>query len=164
MRWISSEGGPLILIGKNSLLNWKGAEGGDYERACSVDDYAGIITVAGSHALILGDEPCQTAVYEAESLGLLIVRWQWAESEASVQSVVERLSIEDFKDPEEEIDYKVDDNSLLLFDSVLSGKDAEGLSVTLAGSNYLVSTICYTPNDETSLILHKFTLKDQNGK
>lgn len=95
---------------------------------------------------LTGDEPCQTAVYEAESLGVLIARWQWAESEVSVQSVFEQLTIKDFKDPEEEIEYKVDDNSLLLFDSVLSGKDAEGLSVTLAGSIYLVSTICYTPH------------------
>ncbi len=161
MKWLSSEGGPLILIGKKSLSYWQGVDNDDYDRACSVEDYAGIITVASSQALVLGDEPCQTTIYESEDLGVLVVRWQWAESESSVQSIVEQLTNEDFKDPEEEIEYKVDDNSLLLFDSVLSGNEAKGLCVTLSGSSYLVSTICHTPNDETSLILHKFMLKDQ---
>ena len=127
---------------------WQGVDNDDYDRACSVEDYAGIITVASSQALVLGDEPCQTTIYESEDLGVLVVRWQWAESEPSVQSIVEQLTNEDFKDPEEEIEYKVDDNSLLLFDSVLSGNEAKGLCVTLSGSSYLVSTICHTPNDE----------------
>lgn len=160
MEWISSEGGPLILISRKYLADWTGIEGDDYDRACAIDDYAGVIRVSSSQGLVFGDEPCQTAIYYAENIGVLIVRWQWAESESSVQRFVKSLTAEEFKTPEEEIEYRVNNGSLLLFDSVLSGNEAEGLSVNLSESTYLVTTICYTPNDKTSLILHRLTLKN----
>tara|TARA_R110002072_G_scaffold33030_9_gene100250 strand:+ start:2604 stop:3092 length:489 start_codon:yes stop_codon:yes gene_type:complete len=160
MEWISSEGGPLILISRSSLAYWKGVNSDDYDRACAIDDYAGVISVSDSQGLVFGDEPCETAIYYSESIGVLIVRWQWAEGESSVQNIIDTLTEEDFKNSEEEIEYKSNDGSLLLFDSVLPGDEAEGLDVNLSESNYLVTTICHAPNDETSLILHRLTLKN----
>ena len=48
MSWVSSEGGPLILIGKSDLSNWEGIDGFDYDRACPVEDYVGVIEVGNS--------------------------------------------------------------------------------------------------------------------
>jgi hypothetical protein len=159
MEWITSEGGPLIIIGRKSLADWQGIESNEYDRACAVDDYAGVINVSTSQALVLGDEPCQTAIYHSKSLGVLIVRWQWAKSESSVQNIVECLTAEDFKKAEEETDYRVDDSSLLLFDSVSAGDGVTGMSLSLPEATYRVATICYAPDDDTSLILHRFIVK-----
>ena len=159
MRWISSEGGPLALVAREYLPAWRGAEGDDYERACAVDGYAGVIDVRGSQALILGDEPCQTSIYQSAALGLLIVRWQWAEDEESVQQAIEKLVAADFKNPEEEIEYRVDDESLALFDAVTPGDESAGLALELPVARYVVPTVCYVPDEQTSLIVHRFVAK-----
>ena len=66
-RWVTSLGGPLILIPQSACHLWNGAppdypddEEGDYGRACAVDDYIGLIDVGHAQALVLGDYPAQT--------------------------------------------------------------------------------------------------------
>lgn len=68
MKWIASEGGPLILMEERLLPLWTGCFSADdsefksdYERACAVDGYAGVTSVSNGSALVLGDEPCQAA-------------------------------------------------------------------------------------------------------
>ncbi len=159
MEWISSEGGPLILISKKYLSDWHGIVSSDYSMACDIDNYAGTIKTSNTQALVLGDDPCQSAIYISKGLGAVIVRWQWAESENSVQKYIDYLTAEDFQDPVEEIEYRVDDSALLLFDSVMPGSSVEGLTLNLPIATYVITTICYVPDDETSLILHRFTPK-----
>src|SRR5689334_6022814 len=64
MRWIASAGGPLVLLPKLLQPRWQGTGGvpSDYEVACGVEGYAGVIEKAGWRILVLGDEPLQTAV------------------------------------------------------------------------------------------------------
>ncbi|MFJ4368884.1 Imm21 family immunity protein [Streptomyces chartreusis] len=63
--WVESMGGPLIVIPVSALAAWRGCtESGvmagdataadDYDRACAVDDLAGVITVGenGAQALV----------------------------------------------------------------------------------------------------------------
>lgn len=63
-------GGPLIVIPVSALASWRGCiESGvivgdasapdDYDRACAVDELAGVIAVGdnGAQALVLADEP-----------------------------------------------------------------------------------------------------------
>ena len=65
-RWVTSLGGPLILIPQSACHLWNGAppdypdEEGDYGRACAVDDYIGLIDVGHTQALVLGDYPART--------------------------------------------------------------------------------------------------------
>jgi hypothetical protein len=61
VRWISSNGGPLVAVPEVVLPEWLGADNdeedgsdSDYDRASEVDGYAGFITVAGKQALVLG--------------------------------------------------------------------------------------------------------------
>jgi hypothetical protein len=64
MYWISSSGGPLVVLPKKELRAWRGAAhgGGDHDLVCSVDNYAGVVDWGGQNVLFLGDEPHQTAV------------------------------------------------------------------------------------------------------
>lgn len=46
MDWIESEGGPLVLVDRELMRGWQGADGSadsrltsDYERASAVDDF-----------------------------------------------------------------------------------------------------------------------------
>ena len=64
--WVTSLGGPLILIPESGCRHWGGAppiypdEEGDYGRACAVGDYIGLIDVGPTIALVLGDMPART--------------------------------------------------------------------------------------------------------
>jgi hypothetical protein len=64
--WVTSAGGPLILIPQSVCHHWVGAprtypdDEGDYGRACEVDGYVGLIDVGGAQALVLGDMPART--------------------------------------------------------------------------------------------------------
>ncbi|WP_328743805.1 immunity 21 family protein [Streptomyces sp. NBC_00285] len=64
--WVTSAGGPLILIPESVCQHWGGAprtypdDEGDYGRACEVDGYVGLIDVGAAQALVLGDMPART--------------------------------------------------------------------------------------------------------
>ncbi|MFE3269288.1 Imm21 family immunity protein [Streptomyces sp. NPDC059215] len=64
--WVTSAGGPLILIPESVCQQWVGApctypdDQGDYGRTCEVDGYVGLIDVGGTQALVLGDTPART--------------------------------------------------------------------------------------------------------
>jgi hypothetical protein len=64
--WVTSLGGPLILIPRSACTFWGGAprgypdEEGDYGRAGGVDDCIGLIDVGPAQALVLGDYPART--------------------------------------------------------------------------------------------------------
>ena len=64
--WVTSLGGPLILVPESACPLWGGAppnyldEEGDYGRACDVDGYIGLIDVGHTTALVLGDHPART--------------------------------------------------------------------------------------------------------
>ena len=80
--WLTSDGGPLLLLARAYLRYWGGIDpptGGrtiearfrwsgtaatpatDYDRACDVDDELGLLAVGPGHALVLGDEPLATS-------------------------------------------------------------------------------------------------------
>lgn len=64
--WITSTGGPLILIPESACDQWGGAlddysdRTGAYGRACAVNDCVGLIDVGPAKALVLGDHPADT--------------------------------------------------------------------------------------------------------
>lgn len=64
--WVTSLGGPLILIPESACHQWGGTprdypdSEGDYGRACAIGDYTGLIDVGTNKALVLGDMPART--------------------------------------------------------------------------------------------------------
>ncbi|MFB7025629.1 MULTISPECIES: Imm21 family immunity protein [unclassified Streptomyces] len=94
-----SMGGPLIVVPVSALASWGGCTkdglmaGGatapdDYDRACAVDDLAGVIPIDenGAQALVLADEPANSC-YLPQHRAFL--RWLAADSEAGLRAAAD---------------------------------------------------------------------------
>ncbi|ARF59234.1 hypothetical protein B1H19_04695 [Streptomyces gilvosporeus] len=103
--WVRSTGGPLIVVPKSSVNAWGGSTAdravlggfdgpfsspGDYDRACEVEGWAGVISVGadGAMALVLADEPATTCFVPEK---LMFVRWLAADSEAELFAAAEHV-------------------------------------------------------------------------
>jgi len=171
--WISSEGGPLLILPRSLVPAWGGIDAPDdvvpafesgtfvtdYDRACAVDDYLGLISVANGRGLVLGDEPMLTtwlpdAAYP-DTAGIL-VRWVYAETFDSVYRHLQFLS-PDLWSPSG-LSFDVPDNLLCLFDAALSADEVDNryLPIHLVPHVYDLWTAIYQPDQHTSLILHRF--------
>ncbi|NQU24810.1 MAG: hypothetical protein HQ567_26300 [Candidatus Nealsonbacteria bacterium] len=178
MRWISSEGGPLLLLDERSLDRWGGvvdeitgtpnneswSPGGkctDYDRACRINEYLGRIPVGDAEALVLGDLPMQTAwIPGGHRDDGVLVRWMFAESE---EEVVDSLRIIPGGIFRREFLFRVEGPKLLLFDSGLAGRNVksrpeEYLSIELEPGLYQIETAVYEPDEKTCMVVHRFKL------
>ncbi|MFF4901256.1 immunity 21 family protein [Streptomyces sp. NPDC001068] len=130
--WVESMGGPLIVIPVSALAAWRGCtETGvmagdatavdDYDRACAVDDPAGVITVGenGARALVLADEPA-TSCYLPEHRAFL--RWLAADSETGLRAAAEAV-LADPATAWEECGTWVSDGPAVLMDSTEAGSE-----------------------------------------
>jgi len=128
--WVESMGGPLIAVPVSALAAWHGCtESGvmagdatapdDYDRACAVDDLAGVIAVgeSGAQALVLADEPA-TSCYLTEHRAFL--RWLGASSEVGLKAAAESV-LADAATPWEECGEWVSDGPAVLMDSAEAG-------------------------------------------
>ncbi|WP_428957413.1 Imm21 family immunity protein [Streptomyces sp. cg35] len=127
-------GGPLVVIPVSALDAWHGCtETGvmagdatapdDYDRACAVDDLAGVITVGenGAQALVLADEPA-TSCYLPDHRAFL--RWLAAGSEAELKAA----AVSVLTDPAtswEECGTWVSDGPAMLMDSAEAGSELD---------------------------------------
>ncbi|MFD9791385.1 Imm21 family immunity protein [Streptomyces sp. NPDC059070] len=97
---MESLGGPLIVVPVSVMAQWGGCsenwgeEPGseeDYDRACAVEDWAGLLDVGstGAQALVLADEPAASRYLPEQRM---FVRWLAADSEdellAAAQAVL----------------------------------------------------------------------------
>ena len=161
LTWIESAGGPLILLEEPLLSHWHGIDTDDYDRSCGIDDYLGLLDVGSGRALVLGEEPMATAwqLLSGPAEGVL-VRWQFADDEASVVEALADLSKVSWEATG--IVFDVADSSLVLFDAACPGKDPDcnstgcKLNILLNEKQYLIETAHYTPNENTALFLHRF--------
>lgn len=181
--WIYSHGGPLMLLPAKHLPAWEGIHppgdgrsiqatfrwagpgtlATDYDRATDIDGYLGVLKVGRGDGLVLGDEPMMTAWRpDASQEGGLLVRWVFAESEASVIDSLRRLP-EDIWQPTE-IVFSIDSAPLYLFDAAVAedppANDDEGggyLVIDLLPGRYAVVTGLYAPDAKTSLVLHRLS-------
>ncbi|WP_212996721.1 Imm21 family immunity protein [Winogradskya consettensis] len=120
--WVSSLGGPLVVVPRSALTLWDGGDEGDYGRACAVDGYLGLVAVGQQRALVLGDEPTLTTYLPAERLFL---RWAAAYEEADLVSAARRAVRDGVEwDAGEDVRWVVD-GPVVLFDSVWPGADLE---------------------------------------
>ncbi|MFI6402533.1 Imm21 family immunity protein [Streptomyces sp. NPDC050548] len=128
--WVESMGGPLAVVPASALAAWHGCtESGvmagdgtapdDYDRACAVDDLAGVIAVgdSGAQALVLADEPA-TSCYLPEHRAFL--RWLGADSEAGLRAAAEAV-LADPATPWEECGEWVSGGPAVLMDSAEAG-------------------------------------------
>lgn len=132
--WVESMGGPLIVVPDSALAAWCGStESGvlagdatapdDYDRACAVDDLAGVIAVgvSGAQALVLADEPA-TSCFLPEHRAFL--RWLAADSEAELKAAAKAV-LADAATQWEECGTWMSDGPAKLMDSAEAGADLD---------------------------------------
>lgn len=177
INWVCSAGGPLILIPTEFATHWRGVEGwsppgdgsdltgessSDYARACGIDDYLGMLEVGPGRALILGDEPMQTAFLPSHDGGIA-VRWMYAEDEDGVWRAVGAVPESAWELTPHRIE--VAREGILVFDSAYpgdalpaslnDGAAAPWIRIELSSGTYLVDMADYGPDSSTRLILHR---------
>jgi hypothetical protein len=179
IKWVSTGGGPLIVISVEVAQHW-GGDGGlglpngglsmvwetvrwdtDYGRACGVDDYLGVLECGPGECLVLGDEPMATAFLPTED-GWLIVRWVHAECEEDVLKAIQSVPEGAWETTPHR--FQVGDGGLLLFDSAYPGDDLPStriggviswMRVPVPSGTYEIDTADYEPDDHTRSILHR---------
>jgi hypothetical protein len=152
VEWVQSGGGPLIAVPETVLPFWTGADGeenaSDYDRACEIDGYLGLLPVGDSAALVLGDQPASTAFLPEH--GAFVRLWA-AESEDEVLAGVAAAFTS--ADWGQEVRWEVP-GTVLLFDSAWPGNDTDRtdcLRVELEPGRYAVRAANVQPGPETWL-------------
>jgi hypothetical protein len=178
MRWIESAGGPLLLLSEKRLGDWGGvfdlisgpaatasySPGGkptDYDRACSVDAFIGVISVGTDEGVVLGDEPMRTAWIPYHSgNGGIVVRWVFGESEEEFLNWIDKIPESLFQ---AEGAFNVKEPRLLLFDSAAAGcnvatRPEEYLSIELQPGRYQIRTAVFRPDKRSCMVVHSLEL------
>ncbi|HEY8747170.1 MAG TPA: Imm21 family immunity protein [Tepidisphaeraceae bacterium] len=174
MDWIESAGGPLILLARSVLPTWGGCEsrnakngdpfrsGGersrtDYDLACDVNDYLGVVAAGPSNGLVLGDEPLRTYWFASlQNQGGWLVRWDYADDESSLTNNLHLLDTLPFKFSG--LTYSAGEADHVLFDSAIPGlqlKTDEALQVTLVPDKYTIDTASFMPDTESAFLVHR---------
>src|SRR5690348_5768536 len=115
-QWVTCDGGPLLLVEKKHLFAWEGSDNPspgrrveaqfrwnpngpatDFDRACDVDDYVGLIDVGVGKGLVLGDETFMTTWLPLKDGGIL-VRWVFGKNEESVLAAAKLVPDEAYHD------------------------------------------------------------------
>jgi hypothetical protein len=165
LKWVNSNGGPLILLGEDLLLEWSGTdlkdeEETDYDRICEVREYAEKIQVGHGWGIAFGDEPMSTAWMPFEDdRGGDFVRWGYGPSEEIVARHLQRISEDIF--PATELYYRATCERCILFDSAYSGADfekGEFEEIQLKAGQYAIQMVEYKPEVDTWIIIHRFSM------
>lgn len=185
LRWISSSGGPLILMEMKFLDQWLGSylpadeynsaevktprgdyylcidsdlsgRETDYVRACSVESSAALLDVGSVKGLVLADENHRTSWWPMGRGGVL-VRQVCSDSERHVINDLRRLP--GAKPVWQQVGtWTLTTPHLLLFDALDLGikRDSEALQITIKQGTYSVQTcLNFGLTKGTSLLLHK---------
>ena len=162
--WVNSFGGPLICATPLAARRWRGVHGSsigsahtDYDRACQVFDYAGMVPCESSFVLVLGDEPMQSAfAYIRDEV--VIVRWMSCVSVARANEVVAALP-EELPAIGDPVQFVVNEARLTLFDAAIDVPHAMGsepFGIDVAPGLYSVTVENYKQEQEFSFIVHRF--------
>jgi hypothetical protein len=149
VEWVESGGGPLIAIPEVVLPFWAGAEGddmsSDYDRACDVDGFIGLVPVGDTRALVLGDEPASTSYLPEHGT---FVQWRAAASKDALLSRVPAAIEAAVWEPE--VHWNVP-GPVVLFDAARPGTAsarAAHLRIALEPGRYAVRAAYVEPEPE----------------
>lgn len=155
LHWISSVGGPLVLLDASVLEFWQGAEGDDYERACDVEGVVGTLKKDGHDILVLGDEPLET-MYHRDGQEDYLVQWMYAPDEDAVIKVLEAMPDALASEISPPVEVCFAEGRQLLADAAFPGSRAsDHLELSLTPGRYSVHTFDYKPSDDIHLVVHK---------
>lgn len=173
MDWIKSAGGPLICVEKELANSWRGILGNsvndrtaiptsnDYDRACAVSDYVGIVVLPPKYALVFGDMPLETTVYCPSSEISLVVRVFYMDPGADLLQIFAAHGSLSFVDSIESIDCEIQTGHMVIFDSAINGlhQAYDKLSFDISPGSYQILTKIFELDSRTSVLIHKFARK-----
>lgn len=165
-----SEGGPLILLEERLEPTWGGIDRlsievgdakTDYDRACRLKGYLGVIPVPGGVAVLL-TAPYDTSVHRAPSGALMVVQIECAppDFDDKFDQVVAGVDETMFDRPYSTTQITFRSAALSMFDSAEPGGLAtkERVLFAISPGTYRIATQEYEPDPETSLVLHRLEL------
>lgn len=154
--WVESSGGPLVVIPAAHAIQWQGIESADYDDACEIDDYSGLIIRKWGIAIVLGDEPLRTTAIECNS-EIRIARWKYAPDTKSLVELAERRLV---SPPVESLRVDARAGRYRLLDSAAVGRDECGGQAEFSlPYDSQVLTTHVLDQDETGVIIHRFEKK-----
>lgn len=167
--WVTSGGGPFLILARELLHYWKGVPldagenvlSGDYGRACAIEGYFGIIDVGPGKALVLGDMPGDTTwLNRPEINGGIFVTWVGADNENSAIQAAQNVPESAWELYSE--NWIIETSDLVIFDSAISGKELrqmEELNFKLAPGSYAIDS-CYRDEPNVIVILRRLRRAD----
>lgn len=177
MQWIKSAGGPLICVEEELASFWQGVVGNsvsghavteapsDYDRACAVSEYVGVVDLPQKYALILGDMPLETTVWSPSFDLPLIVRAFYMDPGVDLSQLLASYGSLSFADPIESIDCEIGSGHMVIFDSAIPGshENRESLSFEIPPGSYRILTKAFVLDSRTSVLMHRFKCKGGGG-
>lgn len=158
----------------DALDNWKGvlARGvahnhdlghaftNDYDLACAIHAFAGVLHVNERDALVLADEPLPFFLWQPPGQHPHLVGVYYTEDINATPSLLARSHSLERVAPEESHSLVIRSSRLCVFDSAWPGSDlateAQPFVFELPVGSYLVETRRIAPDAETSLLVHSF--------
>ena len=135
----------------------------DYDRACDVEGYLGLLDIGAGQGLVLGDEPDSTAWQSfgtsgdrEEVTGGILIRWVYANSEADVMAAVDHLPASMWVD--DGLEFSVGREPLYLLDAACDAScldDDDHLTIYLPSGRYTLATADFEFEVHTRLLLHR---------
>jgi hypothetical protein len=181
LRWITTTGGPLLVLARANLRAWSGinpsndplndarfrwnkepgAPASDYDRACDVKGPIAVLEIGSAHGIVLGDAPDATLWWPLSETSGYFVRQLYANEGATVRDAL--AAVPDALFHRERQAFTVTHKSLILFDSSVPGREFRAMmgagfeyqTVQLAPGTYNIETARYEPDSETALVLHR---------
>jgi hypothetical protein len=173
LHWVDTLGGPHLVLPEACAAAWEGGAAPsagrvvrasfrcdpsgpatDYDRACSVEGWLGVITVGKGQALVLTGERDSAAYYRTRQGQHFLLRWHYSPSETALLDLFEdcRPKLK----TEHEAMFHHDGGRVFLMDSVdRVGKwNTPPSEFVLPRGKYRVIT-SHCKSDETYLIVHQ---------
>lgn len=151
--WIESAGGPLVVIPRSVIAEWKGTPA-DYEEACGVEGYLGLLRREWGDVLVLGDEPLRTAIV-ARPEGSAIVRWMFAPSAEQLLDVALHANLDGLS-AVETLRVGLRDEAYAVFDSGVDGSGAVMVEfMPLRGVSLIETYVVRDDAREVGVVLHR---------
>jgi hypothetical protein len=166
--WIGEASGPLLLLPESLLAEWSGIDvpefrlvdatfrwnaeeprASDYDRACDVAGYLGVIPVGHGEGLVL-TEGLQATTWLPREWGGVLARWEHAASDAAMDAALTRLP--EGLPWEVEGEFTIATSPLVLFNSAEPGLEQvmSRLELALRPGTYAVRLARYAPDPETA--------------
>jgi len=191
-RWFLNDGGPLIVLPREAAAFWEGGDlpangrvvqanfrwntetATDYDRACDIDDYHGVIDVGDSWGLVLHDEiPAAGWMKMRDGEALFLVRIIYCETDGDdeVHRCYRKLRDADWKRIAEKL--PLVNGELILFHAAgrLDGSLQEvtpsdggfaligdAIKAPMAPGSYAIETADTADDDEARFMFYRFVL------